>query len=87
MENSLKASKSQERITFRDFALPPMHGKKRLPERVDQPPRAECVVTQKIQSHLGNTEKKTALGDEINQKLTQERKMKQNDSIDVWKLP
>lgn len=66
IENSLAVTKSQDKITFRDFSLPPQHGKKKLPERVNQAPRPECVVTQKIQTHLGKTEKRTALGDEIN---------------------
>ena len=35
IESSLKVDKSVEKITFRDFALPPQHGKRRLPERVN----------------------------------------------------
>jgi len=45
IETSLRVHRSQERITFRDFALPPQHGRKRLPERVEQPPRAEDIIS------------------------------------------
>ena len=72
---------SQDKITFRDFALPPEHGKK----RIDAPreDKATDFVSNKINRILENT-KNTKLGDEINEKLRKDKKQRE---INVWELP
>ena len=71
IERSLAVTRSQDKITFRDFSLPPEHGKKRI-RAPREDPKAD-PVTNKVKKLL-DTMQRTQLGDEINEKLSRDKK-------------